>query len=121
MLSDFDPQATRWAALRESVSMLAHGLLLPLGFLPSRHRPQRRADPRTLVFVHGLAANRAGFLPLQGYLRWSGFRRQYAFNYRSAGSIEALAVQLKRAIDANIRGGRIDLIAHSMGGLVARY
>jgi triacylglycerol esterase/lipase EstA (alpha/beta hydrolase family) len=74
-----------------------------------------------VVFIHGLVANRSGFLPLQTYLRLQGHDRQYGFNYRSAGSLEALALRLKRNIDAKIRGGRIDLVAHSMGGLVARF
>jgi pimeloyl-ACP methyl ester carboxylesterase len=71
--------------------------------------------------VHGLGGSRAGFLPLQAWLRLHGHRRQLAFDYRSAGSIERLALQLRRALDAGVGGGRIDLVAHSMGGLVARF
>ncbi len=101
--------------------MLAHGLLLPFGWRHHTHVSERRPDQRTVVMVHGLAANRSGFFPLQAYLRACGHRRIYAINYRSAGSLEALALRLKREIDARIRGGRIDLVAHSMGGLVARF
>jgi len=118
--SDHDPKQVQSAIRREALSFLAHGLLLPFGCLHSRPRPERRRDQRTVVFVHGLAANRSGFLPLRAYLRLHGRRRQLAFNYRSAGSIERSALALKRAIDAGIGGGRIDLVAHSLGGLVAR-
>jgi len=118
--SDFDPVQVRSAIRREALSFLAHGILLPFGFRRARPRPERRREQRTLVFVHGLGANRSGFLPLRAYLRLHGHRRQLAFDYRSAGSIERLAVQLKRALDAGVGGGRIDLVAHSMGGLVAR-
>jgi pimeloyl-ACP methyl ester carboxylesterase len=114
-------RGSRRSILREGFSLLAHGLLAPFGLRRDRHTPERKRDLRTLVFVHGLATNRAGFLPLQAFLRSRGHRRQLALNYRSAGSIEALALQLKRELDANVRGGRIDLVAHSMGGLVARF
>lgn len=120
MRSDHDPERVRSAIRREALSFLAHGVLLPLGFRRPRPQVERRREQRTLVFVHGLGANRSGFLPLQAYLRLHGHRRQLAFNYRSSGSLERLAVQLKRAIDAGVGGGRIDLVAHSMGGLVAR-
>jgi pimeloyl-ACP methyl ester carboxylesterase len=95
--------------------------MLPFGLRRPRHEPRRDPDLHTIVFVHGLAANRSGFLPLQGFLRLHGYGRQYAFNYRSAGSIESHALQLKRTLDEQVRGGRIDLVAHSLGGLVARY
>lgn len=120
MRSDHDPVQVRSAIRREALSFLAHGVLLPFGFRHPRHRPERRREQRTLVFVHGLGANRSGFLPLQTYLRLHGHRRQLAFNYRSAGSIEGLALKLKRTLDSAVGGGRIDLVAHSMGGLVAR-
>jgi pimeloyl-ACP methyl ester carboxylesterase len=118
--TDFDPASTQRAAIREGLAILMQGLLLPFGYLPSRHRSIRRKDIRTLVFVHGMKANRASFFPLQTYLDLCGHRRQYSFNYASKGSIESLAIRLKNEIDRNIRGGRIDLICHSMGGLIAR-
>lgn len=121
MRSDYDGVEVRRAILRESLSCLAHGLLLPFGLRGAPHQPRRQRDLHTVVFVHGLVANRSGFLPLQTFLRLQGHHRQYCFNYRSAGSLEALALRLKRDIDAKIRGGRIDLVAHSMGGLVARF
>jgi pimeloyl-ACP methyl ester carboxylesterase len=106
---------------RAALAWAAHGLMFGFGFLSDGHRPRRAREIRTLVFVHGLAANRSGFLPLQGYLRLAGHRRQLTFNYRSSGSIENIALALRRHIDANVKGGRIDIVAHSMGGLVARY
>jgi len=119
--SDHDPEAVRGAILREGLSYLAHGVLLPFGLRRRAPRPIRGRDRRTVVFVHGLVANRAGFLPMQAYLRLHGHGPHYAFNYRSAGSIERIALRLKRELDAHVKGGRIDLVAHSLGGLVARF
>jgi pimeloyl-ACP methyl ester carboxylesterase len=118
--TDHDPLRVRADLLREGLSHLAHGALFGFGFIPSRHRPERRKDIRTIVLLHGLGANRASLLPLMLYLRLRGHRRQYAFNYRTRGSIEALAIELKQRLARQVRGGRIDLVCHSLGGLVAR-
>jgi pimeloyl-ACP methyl ester carboxylesterase len=120
MRSEFDAEGTRSAILREGLALLAHGLLLPLGRVAAGGRGERRPDQHTLVFVHGLGSGSAGFLPLRSWLRLHGSWRQLSFGYRSRGSIEAIALRLKRRLDDDVRGGRITLIAHSMGGLVAR-
>lgn len=115
------PRPAREQLLREALSYAAHGLLFGFGYLPSRHRPLRAKRIRTLVFVHGLGATRSSFFPLEGYLRLCGHGRQLSFNYRTRNTnIEEAAVTLKRCIDHEVRGGRIDLIGHSLGGLVAR-
>jgi triacylglycerol lipase len=122
MPDSYDPRSERQRLIREVLSWAAHGLLYGFGFLPSLHRPRRARDIRTLVFVHGLGANRASFFPLQGYLKLHGHARQLSFNYSAEGGrIEHAALELKRILDRNVRGGRIDLVGHSMGGLVARY
>jgi triacylglycerol lipase len=121
MRTDHDPARTGNAIVREALAFLAHGVLYPLGLLSARPEPERRREQHTLVFVHGLGANSAGFLPLQFWLRLHGHRRSIALNYGSAGSIERMALALKHDIDASVGGGRIDLVAHSMGGLVARW
>jgi triacylglycerol lipase len=117
--SDHDPARVRSAIVREALSFVAHGVLDPLGLPGAPPEPLRRRDQRTLVFVHGLGANPGGFLPLRAWLRLHGHRRALAPSY-GGGSIEAMAVKLKRDVDAAVGGGRIDLVAHSMGGLVAR-
>ena len=118
--SDYDPAAASRVAWREGLATVAHGLLFPFGYIPNRHRSERRRDIRTIVFVHGLAANRACFFALQTWLKACGYRRQLSFNHRDGPSIEALAIQLKRQIDSQVKGGRIDIVAHSLGGLIAR-
>ncbi len=120
MRSDHDPEKVRSAMRREALSFLTHGLLFPFGVRHPQPRPEKRREQRTLVFVHGLAGNRSGFFPLQAYLRAHGYSRQLGFNYGSAGSIERHALALKRRIDASVGGGHIDIVAHSLGGLVSR-
>ena len=121
MRTDFDPDAVRGDLIREAVTLATHGALYGFGYLRSRHRPKRAESIRTTVFVHGLLANRASFFPMQGYLSLLGHKRQYSFNYRFERSIEEMALALKRRLDRKIKGGRIDLVCHSMGGLIARY
>ena len=119
-MSDYDPVFERDRWVREALSWAVHGVLFGFGYLPSRHRPLRQKEIRTLVFVHGLWATRASFFPMQGFLRLLSHSRQLSFNHRATKSIEEAALELKRHIDTNVRGGRIDIIAHSLGGLVAR-
>ena len=121
MASDAVMAAERRAWWRRAGVGVMHGALWGFGFLPSRHRPLRSKEIRTLVFLHGWGSNRSAFYPLQAYLAFCGYRRQLSINYPSRTSIEAIALGVKREIDRQVRGGRIDLICHSMGGLVARF
>jgi len=102
------------------VSMSSYSLLLPRqeevfdrgvdGFLP-------------VVLVHGLGANRGAWWPLRLFLRMNGHRRIYAFNH-DQGSIEEHAEDLKDFVDAVLQAtgeDRVDLVAHSIGGLISRY
>lgn len=117
----FDPDVAKQVALREGLATVAQGLLYPFGWVRSRHKPLRDPSIRTVVLVHGLAANRACFYPMQAYLGARGYKRQLAYTHPSRPSIEALAIELKRRIDAEVKGGRIDIVAHSLGGLIARF
>ena len=116
----YDPRAVRDRLILEALAYAAHGLLFGFGFLPSRHRPKRDKTIRTLVLVHGLGATRASFFPMQGFLSLLGHSRQLSFNYRAGEGIEASAVALAGRLRREVRGGRIDLVGHSLGGLVAR-
>jgi len=70
--------------------------------------------------VHGYGGNRSAFLPLAGYLRARGISQILAFDYRSADGIERTARELRVFLKRSVRGGRIDLVCHSLGGLIAR-
>jgi pimeloyl-ACP methyl ester carboxylesterase len=47
-------------------------------------------------------------------------RQVLAFNYASSAGIERAALGLRDYLRRHVRGGRIDLVCHSLGGLVAR-
>lgn len=121
MRSDYSFQSIRNNTLAEAGSLALQTLLFPFAYLPNRHETKQAKELHTVVFVHGLAANRASVYPLQTYLYAQGHRRQYSFSYATTGSIEKLALDLKRRIDHEIKGGRIDIVAHSLGGLVSRF
>jgi pimeloyl-ACP methyl ester carboxylesterase len=53
-------------------------------------------------------------------LRWRGFPQVLSFNYASGEGVERGAIALRDYLRRHVRGGRIDLVCHSLGGLVAR-
>lgn len=65
-------------------------------------------------------ANRASFLPLTAYIRALGVRQTLSFNYSSKNGIEQAALELRDYLQKHVRGGRIDLVCHSLGGVIAR-
>ncbi len=105
---------------RELLALTALGALFPFGTKRSEQRTPRRSDQRTVVLVHGYLANRSAFFPLACNLRWRGVRPVLSFNYRSSDGIERGAMALRDFLRQHVRGGRIDLVCHSLGGLVAR-
>ena len=100
--------------------MAAAGVLYPFGLWDSSRSTPRAQDQRTVVLVHGYLTNRSGMLPLAGYLRFRGLRQVLTFNYPSSDGIERGAIALRAYLKKHVRGGRIDLVGHSLGGLVAR-
>jgi triacylglycerol esterase/lipase EstA (alpha/beta hydrolase family) len=105
---------------RELAAVAVGGLLYPFG-LGRRVRPTpRRRDQRTVVLVHGYLANRSSLMPLGAYLRLCGVERVLHFDYPSSRGIEPSARALGAFLRKNVRGGRIDLVCHSLGGVVAR-
>lgn len=122
MIRDYPPsEHPAWRLVaQELCAAVAAGVLLPFGLRASRRSTPRRASQRTVVLVHGYLANRSALWPLAGYLRWRGFRQILSFDYRSTQGIERGAIALREHLRRHVRGGRIDLVCHSLGGLVAR-
>jgi triacylglycerol esterase/lipase EstA (alpha/beta hydrolase family) len=123
MIVDLPPSTRKARELvaREVAALVGAGLLYPFGVARSRPRPTpRRAEQRTIVLVHGYLANRATLLPLATYLRLKRLGPIVSFDYASSDGIERSARALKQFCKERVRGGRIDLVCHSLGGVVAR-
>ena len=118
---------------RESVTLLGAALSMSTHVSRATHRsgrpiphaamPGRRETPPVLL-VHGILCNAAIWRPLQRRLSAAGFNRVEVIELRPLfADIEAHAenlVQALRAMQGRCEGERIVIVAHSMGGLVAR-
>jgi pimeloyl-ACP methyl ester carboxylesterase len=82
------------------------------------------AHPPVLL-VHGFVDNRSAFALLRRSLLRNGWTRVQALNYSPlTGDIRTAAEQLGPHIErvcAESGHSRVDIVAHSLGGLVARY
>jgi pimeloyl-ACP methyl ester carboxylesterase len=110
------------AALGEWAMALAVSAARPIGFcpLPGAHG----AGPRPIIMLHGYAMNRANFVPLAHRLAGAGLGPIVGFEYWTLGRIAAAARQLGWFVDqvrAQTCATQVDVIGHSMGGVVARY
>jgi pimeloyl-ACP methyl ester carboxylesterase len=105
---------------QEALAFAAAGVLFPFGIKSSPRRTPGQRDQRTVVLVHGYLLNRSTLFPLAAYLRFRGVGPVLSFNYDSSAGIERGAVALRDYLRRHVRGGRIDLVCQSLGGLVAR-
>ena len=108
---------------------LAETPLLALTLLAPGKTPSQPLPPdghRLIVFVHGLGGHRGNFVPMQAYFKWKGRSRSVSVGFPDRSSIEAMAEHLKRTIEELTRDNQlaadnsIDIIAHSMGGIISR-
>jgi hypothetical protein len=122
MIKDFEPSKKKSRVLiaRELAASLAIGLMYPFGLWSSAKTPLRKKDQRTLVLLHGYAGNRSTLYPLAAYLRLRGINRILFYDYPSRFGAEQAAIGLREFLRKNVQGGRVDLVCHSMGGVVAR-
>ncbi len=105
---------------REIVAHLATFLLFPFGVKHTKRRTARQKDQRTIVLIHGYLGNRSSFLPLAAYLKLKGAGKVLTFNYKWNTGPEQAAKELKAFLKNHVRGGRIDLVGHSLGGIISR-
>ncbi|AEW96054.1 MULTISPECIES: lipase family alpha/beta hydrolase [Streptomycetaceae] len=88
--------------------------------------PRAAADARPpVLLLHGFVDNRSIFLPLRRSLRRHGWQRVHAVNYSPlTPDIRQAAAVLGRQVESLCEQSghaRIDIVGHSLGGLIARY
>ena len=120
-------QALR-ATARELGWVAAHVALYPTGMRADRRLDQPvGADPeRTpILLLHGLVDNRSVFTRLRAALARDGFDCLTSMNYPVLTADIATAAEGLAAVVDGIRSRtgyqQIHVVAHSMGGLIARY
>ena len=109
-------------ALTEWGMSMALSAARPAGFLPLPGA--RQIGPRPVIVIHGYAMNRANFLPLAFRLARAGLGPIVGFEYWTLGRCAAAAKQLAWFVEhvQNVTGSpQVDIIGHSMGGVVGRY
>jgi triacylglycerol lipase len=74
----------------------------------------------TVLFVHGHGAGPATFDALRGALASDGHRRFAAFRYGMIGRVRGVAAELERFAARHAPRGALHVVAHSLGGIVAR-
>lgn len=100
--------------------------LYPFGYVAGRRNGAASAAiTRPIILVHGFGHNRSGFYVLIYRLRSAGWKHIYTLNLLPlTGSIQDRAMRLKRFVEKVMRRTRatkVDLIGHSLGGIVSRY
>ncbi|MBP9085975.1 MAG: alpha/beta fold hydrolase [Kofleriaceae bacterium] len=80
--------------------------------------------PRPIIMLHGYAMNRANFVPLASRLAAVPLGPIFGFEYWSLGRVSTAARRLAQFVTEvrNQTGAaHVDLVGHSMGGVVGRY
>lgn len=95
----------------------------PFGLFSTGPKGGGNSKARPVLLVHGWAQNRASMALLAARLRRDG-RRTWSINYPSlAESNENKTVQIARCLEELARespSGRVDVVAHSLGGVLVR-
>ncbi len=77
-----------------------------------------------LILVHGLGGDRGNLLPMAWYLWFRGRKRSYRIHFTPDMSIQQMAAALADFIKAVLKTtgeDRVELVAHSLGGIAARF
>ncbi|MFJ3665498.1 lipase family alpha/beta hydrolase [Streptomyces sp. NPDC090106] len=124
------------ATALELAILAGHLLLYPSGITQERRTPAPAPSPEgaaqlptpaepPVVLLHGFIDNRSVFVLLRRSLAQHGRRRTESLNYSPLTcDIRTAAELLGRHIEEiceRTGSGRVDIVGHSLGGLIARY
>ncbi|MBY8883892.1 alpha/beta fold hydrolase [Streptomyces sp. PTM05] len=98
---------------------------VPVADLPPGNGPVGADGQLPVLLLHGFVDNRSVFTPLRRNLRRHGWRQVSALNYSPLTSdVRHAAALLGRHVEElceRTGSARIDLVGHSLGGLIGRY
>lgn len=114
------------AILGEAAAACACVVLFPFGYVVGkRSRLTLRPGERPVILCHGYMENRSSLLWLGWRLKRAGWRNVIIPNFRpSSGAIPKFAEKLADVVSwaaERTNAQAVDLVGHSMGGLVVRY
>jgi hypothetical protein len=119
------PQPARLPAIVAAEWALSAALqaLRPLGAFGLPLLGRQRRGPRPVVLLHGYAQGRSSYAVLAERLRRAGLGPIVGFEYWTMAPVERSAARLARLVArvrADTGAARVDVVGHSMGGIVAR-
>lgn len=108
---------------------LVHGPMVGLGMLLPRERsvvakPDDGYLP--LILVHGMAGDPTNFYAMRAYFAAMGRRRVYAVYLSDEADVEAMAVRIRSFVEEVVSengleaNAKVDVVAHSQGGIASR-
>lgn len=113
-------------------NLIHHAAQLPILGLtmltPYRRRPNALPNDghRPVIFVHGMNGGQGNFLPMRLFFRAAGRRRSYTIQLDESAGIEGMAEQFDAFVSEVVSVNelapdeQLDVVAHSLGGLVVR-
>ncbi len=115
-------------AVHELSANLVAAQLYPFGILERNEKPKVHSklahNPRPILLVHGILHNRSAFVSLKRKMTRMGWENIYTINYRTLGrNVLSMADDLAEKVEAILKhtgAPQIDIVAHSLGGIVSR-
>lgn len=103
--------------------------LYPFGLVGRREtgiaHPHFAANKRPILLVHGVIHNASAFIPLRKRMDEEGWKNVFSINYRTShGSLTKMVESLSKRVDEILEqthSDQIDIVAHSLGGIISRY
>lgn len=108
----------------ESLATVARGMLATAFSTPTGTEDPHPAPGVPVVLAHGIFGDPSNFSTLRDHLARQGFTRFASFSYLPQLDVARLAARLAERIDACCEATgtpHVDVVGHSLGGLVARH